>query len=193
MAEIFPAFLSCFLSSSVVSTNVRMRSLAVLMIFSPLVLTRPQPLDTMEDDFTAAEFDYFYNLELVERLQTLGDDNKLTQEDVSKIVDDVDERPEMDQILDKMLLRGKMIEEVLNDMDSAGGNVLLESSEDGTDFSSSLLYEILYWLFLACFIVMLAFSALLTTKYIIDNPRYGGSISSSKDMDFVFLPTRSRI
>ena len=41
-------------------------------------------------------------------------------------------------------------------------------------------------------IVMLAFSALLTTKYIMDNPRYGGSIASSKDMDFVFLP-RARI
>ena len=129
----------------------------------------------------------------MERLQTLGDDNKLTQADVSKIVDDVDGRPEMDQILDKMLLHGKMIEEVLNDLDSAAGNVLLDGPESGTDFSSSLLYEILYWLFLACFIVMLAFSALLTTKYIIDNPRYGGSISSSKDMDFVFLPTRSRI
>ena len=181
------------LFSVIQSTNLSMRSLAVFLIFSPLVLTLPQPLDTMEDDFQAAEFDYFYNLELVERLQTLGDDNKLTQEDVSKILDDVDERPEMDQILDKMLLQGKMIEEVLNDMDSAAANVLLESSVDRTDFSSSLLYEILYWLFLTCFIVMLAFSALLTTKYIIDNPRYGGSISTTKDMDFVFLPTRSRI
>ena len=176
-------------------TNVRMRSLslAFCLILAPLVLARPQPLDTMEDDFQAEAFDYFYNLELVERLQTLGDDNKLTQEDVSKIVDDVEERPEMDQILDKMLLHGKMIEEVLNDLDSAAGKVLLEGSEGGTDFSSSILYEILYWLFLTSFIVMLAFSALLTTKYIMDNPRYGGPISSRKDMDFVFLPTRSRI
>ena len=167
-----------------------MRSLAILLILSPVVLTLPFPSYTTEDDFQEEEFDYFYNLELVEKLQSLGDDNKLTQEDVSRIVDDVDESPEMDEILDKMLLQGKMIEEVLNDLDSA---VLLEDSEGGTDFSSSLLYEILYWLFLACFIVMLAFSALLTTKYIMDNPRYGGSIATSKDMDFVFLPTRSRI
>ena len=167
-----------------------MRSLAIFLIVSPVVWALPQPLDTMEDDFHEEEFEYFYNLELVEKLQSLGDDNKLTQADVSKIVDEVEERPEMDEILDKMLLQGKMIEEVLNDLDSA---VLLEGSDGGTDFSSSLLYEILYWLFLACFIVMLAFSALLTTKYIMDNPRYGGSISSTKDMDFVFLPTRSRI
>ena len=170
-----------------------MRSLAIFLIFSPVVWSLPQPLDTMEDDFQEEEFEYFYNLELVERLQSLGDDNKLTQEDVSRIVEDVEESPEMDQILDKMLLHGKMIEEVLNDLDSAAGNVLMEGSEGGTDFSSSLLYEILYWLFLACFIVMLAFSALLTSKYIMDNPSYGGSISATKDMDFVFLPTRSRI
>ena len=170
----------------------RMRSLAILLILSPVVLTLPFPSYTTEDDFQEEEFDYFYNLELVEKLQSLGDDNKLTQADVSKIVDEVEERPEMDEILDKMLLHGTMIEEVLNDLESVAENVLLEASESGTDFSSSLLYEILYWLFLTCFIVMLTFSALVTTKYIIDNPRHGGSILSSKDMDFVFLP-RARI
>ena len=170
-----------------------MRNLAIFLIFSPLVLTLPFPSYTMDDDFQEEEFEYFYNLELVEKLQSLGDENKLTQEDVSKIVDEVEERPEMDEILDKMLLHGSMIEEVLNDMDSAAGNVLMEGSEGGTDFSSSLLYEILYWLFLTCFVVMLTFSALATTKYIMDNPRHGGSISSTKDMDFVFLPTRARI
>ena len=170
-----------------------MRNLAIFLIFSPLVLTLPFPSYTMDDDFQEEEFEYFYNLELVEKLQSLGDENKLTQEDVSKIVDEVEERPEMDEILDKMLLHGSMIEEVLDDMDSAAGNVLLEGSEGGTDFSSSLLYEILYWLFLTCFVVMLTFSALATTKYIMDNPRHGGSILSTKDMDFVFLPTRARI
>ena len=71
-----------------------MRSLAIFLILSPVVLTLPFPSYTTEDDFQEEEFDYFYNLELVEKLQSLGDDNKLTQADVSKIVDEVEERPE---------------------------------------------------------------------------------------------------
>ena len=167
--------------------------IAIFLVWPQLAFI-PLSTDSMEDDFLEEEFDYFYNLELVERLELVGDDNEVTDEEVNKIVNDFVDSPDMDGILDKMQLQGTLMEEVLSELDGpSGGVVLTESSDFRPDFSSSLLYEILYWLFLACFIVMLTFSLLMTTKYILDNPRHGDLIQIKKDMDFVFLPTRSRI
>ena len=169
-------------------------TIAILLTYLVKVGAIPVSTDSMEDDFLEEEFDYFYNLELVERLELVGDDNEVTDEEVNKIVNDFVDSPDMDGILDKMQLQGTLMEEVLSELDGpSGGVVLTESSDFRPDFSSSLLYEILYWLFLACFIVMLTFSLLMTTKYILDNPRHGDLIQIKKDMDFVFLPTRSRI
>ena len=176
--------------------QISMNPLTIAILLTYLVKVGAVPLstDSMEDDFLEEEFDYFYNLELVERLELVGDDNEVTDEEVNKIVNDFVDSPDMDGILDKMQLQGTLMEEVLSELDGpSGGVVLTESSDFRPDFSSSLLYEILYWLFLACFIVMLTFSLLMTTKYILDNPRHGDLIQIKKDMDFVFLPTRSRI
>ena len=170
--------------------------LALTLLISASLLevsSLPFASDSMEDDFMKEEFDYFYNLELVEKLELVGDDNQLTNEDVNRIVNEEDDHPGMDEILDKMLLQGSLLEEVLNELTVPQRNThLKESSDLATDFSSSLLYEILYWLFLACFIVMLLTSVLMTAKYILDNPRHGITVNSKRDMDFVFLP-RSRI
>ena len=176
-----------------------MKTLAVTFLLTSLAAvgrgaTLPAFSNSLEDDFLEEEFEYFYNMELVEKLELVGEDNKLTNEDVNKIVNDLDDSPEMDEILDKMRLQGSLLESVLSELGgSSDGVVLMEGSDVSSDFSASLLYEILYWLFLACFIVMLTFSLLMTTKYILDNPRSGSSIQIKKDMNFVFLPTRSRI
>ena len=169
-------------------------SMTILLTYLAKVGANPLSTDTMDDNFLEEEFDYFYNLELVERLELVGDDKEVTDEEVNKIVNDFVDSPDMDGILDKMQLQGTLMEEVLSELDGpSGGVVLTESSDFRPDFSSSLLYEILYWVFLACFIVMLTFSLMMTTKYILDNPRHGNLIQIKKDMDFVFLPTRSRI
>jgi len=146
------------------------------------VSSLPFASDSMEDNFAQEEFDYFYNLELVEKLELVRDDTQLTNEDVNRIVNDEDDSPGMDEILDKMLLQGSLLEEVLNELSVPQRNTdLKESSDLATDFSSSLLYEILYWLFLACFIVMLLTSVLMTAKYILDNPRHGITVNTNKD------------
>ena len=172
-----------------------MKVLAVTILLAFLAGVCSYPVESLdEDDFLKEEFDYFYNLELVEKLELVGDDDNLTDEDVNEIVNGMEESPGMDEILDKMLLQGSLLEEVLDELTGPqGSGVLKESLDAGTDFSSSLLYEILYWLFLSCFIVMLVTSVVMTAKYILDNPRQSSSVRIKKDLDFVFLPSRSRI
>ena len=181
------------LSTSHRKVVVMILALTILITCLSEARSLPFATDSMEDDFLEEEFDYFYNLELVEKLELVGGDTELTNEDVNKIVNDEDNSPEMDEILDKMLLQGSLLEEVLNELTVPDSSThLRESQQIVTDFSSSLLYEILYWLFLASFIVMLLTSVLLTAKYILDNPSQGLTVNTKRDTDFVFLP-RSRL
>ena len=70
-------------------------TIAILLTYLVKVGAVPVSTDSMEDDFLEEEFDYFYNLELVERLELVGDDNEVTDEEVNKIVNDFVDSPDM--------------------------------------------------------------------------------------------------
>ena len=153
------------------------------------------PEDFSDISFQQEEFQYFYNLELVDKLSLIGADanDDFSEEELAKITDkDVDNNTNVDVLLDKLLTEGNLIEEALNEIDHSEVTLEGELSEEIT-FSTSLLYEILYWIFLVCFIGMLLFSLVSTTKYFIENPLNTRNVFSSADpnranREFVFFP-----
>ena len=91
-----------------------MNHLSLLLLLHLLLLLGAEagPLPTYS--LQKGEFQYFYNLELVHKLQLLADNKtEITEEDVERIVNHEDQDEKMDEILDKMLDQGNMIEEVL--------------------------------------------------------------------------------
>ena len=143
------------------------------------------------------EFQYFYNLELVEKLSLIGADpnDDFSEEELKKITDtDVDNNTKVDDLLDKLLTEGNWIEEALNEIDQSDEkNITLEEDfPREVTFSTSLLYEILYWIFLVSFIAMLLFSLVTTAKYFLENPLNTTNVFSSVDnranKEFVFFP-----
>lgn len=153
------------------------------------------PEDFSDISFQQEEFQYFYNLELVEKLSLIETEanDDFSEEELKEISDkDVDNNTNVDVLLDKLLTEGTLIEEALNEIDHS--EVTLEDDlSDEVTFSTSLLYEILYWIFLVCFIGMLLFSLATTTKYFIENPLNTRNVFSSADpnranREFVFFP-----
>lgn len=77
--------------------------------------------EEIEDELAKKEFDYFYNLELVQELETLATENATDFNDddevMKKLIDfDYDDTPELDDILDKLLEEGNLLNEVLNEL-----------------------------------------------------------------------------
>ena len=173
-------------------------ALATLGLWWPLVTCRPaahtDPADFEDIAFKGEEFQYFYNLELVETLTNTGNTTlELSLDHVAET--EPANSTEVDGILDKLLEQGDLIEEVLNEFDPPKREVALRENSDGEQlsFSASIMYEILYWMFFVCFIVMLLFSLVLTGKYFLDNPKSvhpGSPLHNRADLEFVFFPGR---
>ena len=177
-------------------------ALAALGLWWPLVTCRPaahtDPADYEDIAFKGEEFQYFYNLELVETLTNTGNTtfSELSLDQVAET--EPANSTKVDGILDKLLEQGDLIEEVLNEFDPPKREVTLRENSDGEQisFSASIMYEILYWMFFVCFIVMLLFSLVLTGKYFLDNPKSahsGSPLHNRADLEFVFFPGRQSV
>ena len=163
-----------------------------------MVMAKPLDVDFEETQFRGEEFEYFYNMELVEKLSLLGEDNigtddGFTVDELKEITDkDQTNDTEVDDVLDKLLEEGSKIENVLNEFTQSTAKTV-ELSENGKtkiDFSSSLLYEILYWILLICFVLMMLFSLVATGKYFLENPQtaFSGTAKINRaDREFVFF------
>ena len=177
-----------FVSWSVVLGHRIMNLLSVLL----LLVLETEALPLLRERLMEGEFEYFYNLELVDKLQLL-DHNRtdITEEDVERIVNHDAHDPKMDEILDKMLEQGEMIEEVLREIEDVSR--IHDLTEDfQPDFASSLLYQMLYWALLVLSGLTLTASLLVTTKYIIDNPKSFTTHHVKSDLEFQFYPGRPR-
>ena len=169
-----------------------------IFYFMSLAMCKPLDVEFEETQFRAEEFEYFYNMELVEKLSLLGEDNNgsdngFTVDELKKITDkDQNNDTKVDVVLDKLLEEGSKIENVLNEFkqSSAKQVTLSENGKTEIDFSSSLLYEILYWILLVCFIVMMVFSLVATAKYFLENPQTALRSTTKMnraDREFVFF------
>ena len=169
-----------------------------LVVLTLCVGTRTKPIleDFTDAEFDSEEFEYFYNLELVEKLSQIDDGNKtneLTENDIKILIaEDTSNNTKVDDVLDRMEKEGNLIEEVLNEIEvTTKAAILKEELKSNIDFSASILYEILYWIFLACFILMLVFSVTVTGKYFLENPKSSfqqNSLPHRANLEFMFFP-----
>ena len=173
-------------------------SLFFLSLTISVVMAKPLDPDFEDTQYRGEEFEYFYNMELVEKLSLLGEDNTntdngFTVDELKKITDkDQTNGTEVDDVLDKLLEEGNRIENVLNEFTKISANPVQLNEEEKTeiDFSGSLLYEILYWILLVCFVLMMLFSLVSTGKYFLENPQtaFSGSTKINRaDREFVFF------
>ena len=164
-----------------------MKLFAILTIGCIGSSSKPVSEDFEDLSFHEDEFQYFYNLELVQVLTTD------TEESKTVVDQDSDNSTRLDQALSKLEEEGELIEKVLNEIDYNEKKVLLQEAIDNeVDFSASILYEILYWIFLVSFLLMLGLSVVMTGKYFIENPQNGGTHSTHRraDLEFDFFPAR---
>ena len=158
-------------------------------------MTLPIPEDFPDQSFRTEEFEYFYNMELVEKLSLLndtsGDDFSVLE---LKKITDVDEgnHTQVDEVLNKLENHRKLIEEVIEELELPQPTILKKNIEEDLEFSASMMYDILYWIFLFCFIAMLIISVVITGKYFLENPKPENGMSATRShnraTEFVFIP-----
>ena len=163
-----------------------MKLFAILTIGCIGSSSKPVSEDFEDLSFHEDEFQYFYNLELVQELTANTEESKTIEDQESG------NSTRLDQALNKLEEEGEIIEKVLNEIDYNKKKVLLQEAIDNeVDFSASLLYEILYWIFLVSFLLMLGLSVVMTGKYFIENPKNGShSTHRRADLEFDFFPVR---
>ena len=168
--------------------------LLLLLLLAVVARTLPMSLDHQEEEENfQEEFEYFYNLELVDKLELLGDnETNITEEDVDRIVNHDTHDPQIDDILDKMIDQRNLIEGVLNEIEAVRKSSVLTKKAE-LDFSSSLLHEIVYWVLLVGSVLTLTVSFLMTTKYILDHPKSVSTQHVKSNLEFEFFPGRLRI
>ena len=161
-----------------------MRLFTILTIGVIRSSSKPVSEDFEDLSFHEDEFQYFYNLELVQELTTDTEASKTEKDPESG------NSTRLDDALQKLEEEGELVEKVLNEIDYNKKRVQLqEAINKEVDFSASLLYEILYWIFLASFLLMLGLSVVMTGKYFIENPKNGShSTHRRADLEFDFFP-----
>ena len=162
---------------------LKMRLFVIITVGVIGIRSKPVSEDFEDISFNEEEFQYFYNLELVQELTAS------TEETKPDATQDSGNGTRVDQALSKLEEEGELIEKVLNEIEFKNKNVLLqEEMENEIDFSASLLYEIFYWIFLASFLLMLGLSVVMTGKYFIENPKNGSpSTHRRADLEFDFF------
>ena len=142
------------------------------------------------DTFDDNEFEYFYNMELLEKLELLR--NNETEVDETKLLqlaeDDLEyaDTTELDIILDKLLEEGNLIEEVLDEIeDEISRTPLLKD-----DSFMETLNQILFYGFLVAFVFMFTMSSFFTGIHFYKKSKSKAdheSDENQKEVEFVFL------
>ena len=121
-----------------------------------------------DDTFDDEEFEYFYNMELLEKLEHLTSNNtsEITEEVLMKLAEDdleYEDTTELDLILDELLKGGDLIAEVLDEIEDYTNNGPPSTYiiyEDGS--SKDLFDQIVFFFFLVGLAVMFIVSSVLT-------------------------------
>jgi len=123
-----------------------------------------------DDDEIDEEFEYFYNQEMLGKLEQLEQNSERNSENISKDSlmmmvpegeDDYEDSAELDIILDELLKEEELIDEVLDDFEESPEVILTETST-----SSSLLTKALFLTSLVSVVVMVLLSICYTASAI---------------------------
>ena len=137
-----------------------------------------------DDTFDDEEFEYFYNMELLEKLEHLtNNSSEIDEEVLMKLAeDDLEDTTELDLILDELLKEGDLIAEVLDEIEdytSNGPPSTYIIYEDGS--SKDLFDQIVFFFFLVGLVVMFIISSVLTGRHFHKKAESKADLASVED------------
>ena len=148
-----------------------------------------------EEAFDDSEFEYFYNMELLEKLELLANNETVIDEHIllQLAEDDLEyeDTTELDIILDKLLEEGNLIEEVLDEIEDEISGTKIHEDDSFMD----LFDQIMFYGFLVSFVVMFIISSICTgIHYYKKVPRKAQSESEEdqKEIEFVFFTGKEK-
>ena len=148
-----------------------------------------------EEAFDDSEFEYFYNMELLEKLELLANNETVIDEHIllQLAEDDLEyeDTTELDIILDKLLEEGNLIEEVLDEIEDEISGTKIHEDDSFMD----LFDQIMFYGFLVSFVVMFIISSICTgIHYYKKVPRKAHSESEEdpKEIEFVFFTGKEK-
>ena len=148
-----------------------------------------------EEAFDDSEFEYFYNMELLEKLELLANNETVIDEHIllQLAEDDLEyeDTTELDIILDKLLEEGNLIEEVLDEIEDEISGTKIHEDDSFMD----LFDQIMFYGFLVSFVVMFIISSICTgIHYFKKVPRKAQSESEEdqKEIEFVFFTGKEK-
>ena len=143
------------------------------------------------ETFDDSEFEYFYNMELLEKLELLSNnDTEVDETMLSQLAEDdlteYEDTTELDVILDKLLEEGNLIEEVLDEIED---EILRTTLLKDESFMETL-NQILFYGFLVAFVFMFTISSFFTGIHFYKKSNSKAdpeSDENQKEVEFVFL------
>ena len=176
----------------------------VIFIIAILAAAQAATIDIQDDDdefgydeeaFDDSEFEYFYNMELLEKLELLANNETVIDEHtlLQLAEDDLeyDDTTELDIILDKLLEEGNLIEEVLDEIEDEISGTKIHEDDSFMD----LFDQIMFYGFLVSFVVMFIISSICTGIHCYKKvPRKAQSESEEdqKEIEFVFFTGKEK-
>ena len=165
----------------------------VLVLTVVSIATADEGFGYEDDTFDEKEFEYFYNMELLEKLELLTNNETEIDETIllQMAEDDLEyeDTTELDMILDKLLEEGDLIDEVLDEMEDEISAITMHEDESSMD----LFNQILFYGFLISFIVMFIISSICTGIHFykrVPSKTDLDSVENQKEIEFVFFPGR---
>ena len=131
---------------------------AVLVLTVVSIATADEGFGYEDNTFDEKEFEYFYNMELLEKLELLtNNETEIDETILLQLAEDdleYEDTTELDMILDKLLEEGDLIDKVLDEMEDEISAITMHEDESSMD----LFNQILFYGFLISFIVMFNFT-----------------------------------
>ena len=141
------------------------------------------------ETFDDSEFEYFYNMELLEKLELLSNnDTEVDETMLSQLAEDdlteYEDTTELDVILDKLLEEGNLIEEVLDEIEDE----ILRTTLFKDDSFMENFDRILFYGFLIAFVFMFTISSVFTGIHFCKKHKsqQADSEENKAEVEFVF-------
>ena len=148
-----------------------------------------------DDSFDEEEFEYFYNMELLDKLELLANnETEIDEEALLQLAEEdfeYEDTSELDAILDELLKEGDLIEEVLDEI----GEYTFDDTDEVTYIqyersSKDLFNQIIFFVSLVGFIIMFIISSVFTIRHFYKTKFTAVPVEEQRDLEFVFIPGR---
>ena len=154
--------------------------------------------DDMEKDYEEEEFEYFYNMELLEKMELLTNNKtEIDEEVLRKLAEDdleYEDTTEIDNILDELLEEGNLIEQVLDEIDAGSAYDITLIGENNS--STDMFNQILFYVLLISFVIMFLISSVATFLCLYKRNNTNNesqSVEDRKEISFIFIPGKNKM